>query len=132
MKIDPMKRVLVLVFLLLFVLICCHKEEEKYAQTLLRTLDSGKVLSTKNAMDRIAYSLNRYMMDNGKFPEGEDIGSITSALCPAYTAELSSRDAWGNELHYDSGGGHFSLIASGEDGTFDNEDDVVMIDGTYR
>ena len=132
MKIRAVEKILVLFLIQSLLLICCHKEEEKYAQTLVRTLDAGKVMSTKNAIDKIAFSLNRYMMDTGKYAEGEGFSAIEAVLVPMYANELRVKDAWGNEMHYTSDGQKFTLSSAGEDRIFDTSDDIVMVNGEYR
>ncbi len=121
---------LFLVFLLAFA--SCHKEEEKYAQKLIQTLDKGKVIKTRNAMDKISYCLSRYMMDHGGYPEGEEISSANDLLTPQYAPDLPRLDAWGNELRYSSNGNQYTLSSPGDDEIFHTEDDIVMVDGIYR
>ncbi|MEW5806592.1 MAG: type II secretion system protein GspG [Acidobacteriota bacterium] len=127
-KLSP----ILLFLLLLFLISSCHKEEEKYAQILVKTLGKGKVMSTKNTMDMISFFLGRYMADTGRYPEGEGLDSIELLLVPGYVQQIDRLDAWGNELNYSSDGRSFKLFSAGDDGMLDTEDDIVMVDGVYR
>ena len=121
---------LLMIFLLTFP--SCHKEEEKYARKLMQTLDQGKVIKTRNDMDKIAYCLSRYMIDHGAYPETEEINSAVNFLIPQYALDLHRLDAWRNEFRYSSDGNQFTLSSAGDDERFHTEDDVVMVDGVYR
>jgi hypothetical protein len=121
-----------LLFFLLIILSSCHKEEEKYAQKLIQTLDKGKVIQTRNAMDQIGYCLNRFMMDHGGYPEADDVSSVVAVLIPQYANDLPRVDAWKNELGYLSDGDHYTLTSSGDDELFHTEDDIIMQDGIHR
>ncbi len=131
-----MRKITIVKVLLLFTLatvfLSCHKEEERYAQKLIQTLDQGKVLQTRNAMDRIGYCLNRYMTDHGKYPEAEEISSAADALIPQYASSIPHFDAWRNELAYSSDGDQYTLTSAGDDEIFHTEDDIILQDGVYR
>ncbi len=123
---------IIILLLHVFSLAACKKEGEEYARTLIKTLDKKKTLSTKNSMDRIAFSLNRYMIDNGFYPVGDELRSIEPELVPAYIGSINTTDSWGNEFHYSSDGRHFTLISDGDDSIENSSDDIVMADGSYR
>ncbi len=131
MRKRSFSRALILL-LFLITLWSCHKEEEKYAQKLIQTLDKGKVIQTRNAMDQISYCLNRYMMDHGGYPEGDDINSVIRELIPQYANDLPRSDAWKNELSYSSDGDQYTLSSAGDDEMYHTEDDIIMQDGIYR
>lgn len=125
-------KVLLLFLALILALVSCHREEEKYAQKLMQTLDKGKMIKTRNSMDQIAHCLNRYVLDHGMYPEAEELGSAVSLLVPQYASDLSRYDAWNNKLAYSSDGSQFTLTSAGEDEKFHTEDDIIMVDGIYH
>lgn len=131
MKKTPIGLVIIVLFLQVFALMGCKKEGEEYARTLMKTLDMKKILATRNSMDKIAFSLNRYMIDYGHYPVGEDLGSVEFDLVPSYIGNIPMMDAWGNEFHYTSDGLHFTLTSDGDDSVENSSDDIIMTDGSY-
>lgn len=93
---------------------------------------------TKTQVANIMNALDQYKLDNYRYPSTEQglealVEKPTSGKMPEYYPEdgylkKTPKDAWGNELSYESPGTHGNRVevwSPGPDGEEDTEDDIT-------
>lgn len=94
--------------------------------------DNAKKDQTKIAFNMLVQDLQRYKLDNNKYPTTEQGlaamlqnpgGDVKNWRGP-YTEDNKIQDPWGEKFSYESDGRTFKMTSSGPDQQMGNEDDI--------
>ena len=94
--------------------------------------DNAKKDQTKIAFNMLVQDLQRYKLDNNKYPTTEQ-GLTAMLVNPGgdvknwrgpYTEDNKIQDPWGEKFSYESDGRTFKMTSSGPDQQMGNEDDI--------
>lgn len=94
--------------------------------------DNAKKDQTKIAFNMLVQDLQRYKLDNNKYPTSEQGlnamlnnpgGDVKNWRGP-YTEDNKIKDPWGETFGYESDGRTFKMMSSGPDQIMGNEDDI--------
>ncbi|MCX6118990.1 MAG: type II secretion system major pseudopilin GspG [Proteobacteria bacterium] len=94
--------------------------------------DSNKVSQTKILMNMLVQDLQRYRIDNNKYPTTDQGlnallnnpgGDVKNWRGP-YTEDNKLTDPWGEKIQYESDGRTVKMMSSGSDQIMGNEDDI--------
>lgn len=98
--------------------------------------ENAKKDQTKIAFNIIVQDLQRYKLDNNRYPTTEQ--GLNALLNPPggdaknwrgpYTEENKIQDPWSEKFGYESDGRTFKIISGGPDTTIGTEDDIVYPD----
>jgi len=95
--------------------------------------ENAKKDQTKIVFNVLVQDLQRYKLDNNKYPTTEQGlsallanpgGDVRNWRGP-YTEENKTQDPWGENLSYESDGRAIKIISGGPNGVVGDEDDIV-------
>jgi general secretion pathway protein G len=94
--------------------------------------ENAKKDQTKIAFNVLVQDLQRYKLDNNKYPTTEqgltallsNPGSDAKNWRGPYTEENKVQDPWGEKFNYESDGRTIKIISAGPDQVVGNEDDI--------
>jgi hypothetical protein len=108
--------------------------------------DEAKYKATMGILKSIGTTIEDYILDFEKSPEGKTLKDIQSMLEPFYIKKLPLKDAWNNDIYYQYGTGSvkksYWIGSAGTDGVFKgfsqkgtynsiNNNDLIYKDGAF-
>lgn len=79
----------------------------------------------------IATAVEAYAIDNGGYPEVDNLPSLSTRVEPIYIKSLPYDDAWGNRMKFRATKFDYRISSAGADGTHGTADDFVYENGKF-
>ena len=111
---------LLAVIIILLIYTGQFSSKEKSPVTMLKKIDSAKIISLNSQITTIKNALNQYYYENNEYPE------ILDVLIPLYIRHKEGIiDPWGTKIKLESDDSmNLILISAGKDKTFGSTDDI--------
>jgi hypothetical protein len=94
---------------------------------IIRALEHVKIQETRDSMQRLVASLEKYYEEKHSLPDFKDFVTLTDALSPNYLTPLIRLDAWRNPLlAFRAAPNVVRLSSAGPDGKAGNADDLEL------
>lgn len=105
----------------------------------LDALQKAKQKRTLADLRDLAAAIEVYRLEEGVYPEAEDMAGLEAALVPDYTTAVPRLDGWKHEIVYGCwqeieeppGCDHYRLVSPGRDGLFEMESPDEYEEGAF-